>query len=125
MLRTTRPCTITWLPVSELGFKSTGFMSVWGGMPQASACTAWARPISPPSGVTAELSAMFWDLKGATEMPRRFRMRQNPAQMIDFPTSEPVPQNIRARGSGREAGTGVTGDSAACTPGRLLLPSLA
>ena len=74
-------------------------MSVCGGTRQASACTPWARPISPPSGVTAELSAMFCDLKGATAMPRRVRMRQNPAVITDLPTSEPVPQNIKARGS--------------------------
>ena len=60
------------------------------------ACTAWARPISPPSGVTAELRAMFWDLNGATRIPRFLSIRQKPAVRTDFPTSDPVPQNIRA-----------------------------
>src|SRR5512140_4020286 len=106
MVRTTRPWTITWLPVSEFGFRRTGFMSVWGGMPQAAACTAWARPISPPSGVTAELRAMFWDLKGATRTPRFLRIRQKPAVRTDFPTSDPVPQNIRARTALRDPGFG-------------------
>ena len=27
---------------------------------------AWARPISSPSAVIKELSAIFWDLNGAT-----------------------------------------------------------
>ena len=31
----------------------------------ASAWTAWARPISRPSSVMNEFSAIFWDLKGA------------------------------------------------------------
>ena len=51
----------------------------------------------PPSGVTAELSAMFWDLKGATRRPRFLRIRQIPAVMTDFPTSDPVPQIMTAR----------------------------
>src|SRR5512137_2826564 len=91
MAPTTVPWTITWLPRSVVGLRRIGFMSVWGAMPQAAACTACARPISPPSGVTAELSAMFWDLNGATLRPRFLRMRQMPAVMTDLPTSEPVP----------------------------------
>ena len=42
-----------------------GFIRTSGATPAASACTTWARPISKPSGVMAELRAMFWDLKGA------------------------------------------------------------
>ena len=34
------------------------------------ACSAWARPISPPSAVTALFSAMFCGLNGATRTPR-------------------------------------------------------
>ena len=58
--------TMTWLPSSEVGLSSTGFMSTLGSMPAASACITWARPISRPSLVMNELSAMFWLLKGAT-----------------------------------------------------------
>ena len=43
-----------------------GFMWTDGAMPAASACKAWARPISRPSMVAAEFSDMFWDLNGAT-----------------------------------------------------------
>ena len=34
---------------------STGFMAASGSTPAAAACSAWARPISAPPGVTAEL----------------------------------------------------------------------
>ena len=57
---------MTWLPVCELGLSSTGFMSTCGSTPAARAWYACARPSSPPSGVTNELSAMFWALNGAT-----------------------------------------------------------
>ena len=53
------PWMMTCAPVSELGLSNTGFMSLCGAMPAACACKAWARPISPPSLVTALLSAMF------------------------------------------------------------------
>ena len=39
-----------------------------GAMPAASACSAWARPISRPSMVAAEFSDMFCDLNGATRV---------------------------------------------------------
>ena len=45
------PQTMTWDPVSPVGFKRTGFMSAEGLTPAASAWTAWARPISRPSSV--------------------------------------------------------------------------
>ena len=48
---------------------STGFMAASGSTPAAAACSAWARPISAPLAVTAELLAMFWALKGATRTP--------------------------------------------------------
>ena len=64
-----RPCTITCAPVSVSGFSSTGFMCTVAGMRQAMACNACARPISPPSTVTAALFDMFCGLKGATVRP--------------------------------------------------------
>ena len=57
--------------VSACGFSSTGFMSTRGATPQARACSAWARPISPPSAVTAALFDMFCGLNGRTMRPRR------------------------------------------------------
>ena len=44
-------------------------IEVGGASPAAWACTAWARPISPPSAVTALLSAMFCGLNGTTATP--------------------------------------------------------
>jgi hypothetical protein len=41
-------------------------MSRLGLTPQARACNAWARPISPPSSVTAALFDMFCGLNGRT-----------------------------------------------------------
>ncbi|MGY3466322.1 hypothetical protein ACVW0I_003193 [Bradyrhizobium sp. LM6.11] len=64
------PCTITCAPTSVSGFSSTGFMSVCGSTPAASAWSAWARPISPPSTVTAALFDMFCGLNGSTRRPR-------------------------------------------------------
>ena len=45
-------------------------MSLAGAIPQARACSAWARPISPPSAVTAALFDMFCGLNGRTLNPR-------------------------------------------------------
>ena len=70
---------MTWAPMSVDGLSSTGFMSVWGARPAAMACRAWARPISPPSTVTAELSAMFCGLNGTTAR----RARQQAGQPGD------------------------------------------
>ena len=42
-----------------------------GATPQARAWSAWARPISPPSAVTAALLDMFCGLNGRTARPRR------------------------------------------------------
>ena len=72
-------------------------MSVCGASPQARACSACARPISPPSAVTAALLDMFCGLNGATDRPRRRAARQSPATSIDLPTFEPVPWIISAR----------------------------
>ncbi len=71
-------------------------MSVTGSSPQASACSACARPISPPSAVTAALFDMFCGLNGATESPRRVAARQRPATSSDLPTFEPAPCSISA-----------------------------
>ncbi|MCY1295626.1 hypothetical protein D9M70_449740 [compost metagenome] len=95
MLVTARPWMITWAPMSVLGLSSTGFMSVWGARPQAWACTAWARPISPPSAVTALFSAMFCGLKGATATPWRLSQRHRAVTSVLLPASEVVPCTIR------------------------------
>ena len=70
------------------------------GTPHARACNACARPISPPSSVTAALLDMFCGLNGRTRSPRCAKARHRPATSKDFPTSEPVPCNIKA-GTGR------------------------
>src|SRR3954447_20223752 len=89
---------ITSCPIpSDCGFSSTGFMSVVGGTPRARAGGAWARPISPPSSVTAALFDMFCGLNGRTLRPRRVKARASPATSSDLPTSEPVPCSISAR----------------------------
>src|ERR1700761_4497234 len=79
------------------GFSSTGFMCKDGGARAARACNAWARPISPPSAVTAALFDMFCGLNGRTLSPRKVKARARPATISDLPTSEPVPWNISAR----------------------------
>ena len=61
------------------------------GTLQAKACNACARPISPPSAVTAALLDIFCGLNGATDRPRRTAARHKPATSMDFPTLEPVP----------------------------------
>ena len=63
------PWTTSCAPISVCGFSSTGFMWTDGGTPQARACSAWARPISPPSAVTAALLLMFCGLNGRTRKP--------------------------------------------------------
>ena len=93
----TLPCTTTWAPMSLWGFSSTGFMCTLGGTRAARACSAWARPISPPSAVTAALFDMFCGLNGRTRRPRRVKARASPATIIDLPTSEPVPWIMRTR----------------------------
>ena len=44
----------------------------------ARACSACARPISPPSAVTAALFDMFCGLNGRTLRPRRVKARAKP-----------------------------------------------
>src|SRR6185437_626821 len=102
------PRTISCAPVSCSGLSSTGFMAVWGSMPQASACCACARPISPPSAVTAALLDMFCGLNGATLSPRILAARHSPATSSDLPTLEPAPWIISARmGSELDARLGL------------------
>src|SRR5258708_17509573 len=72
-------------------------MSVCASTPAACACSACARPISPPSIVTAALFDMFCGLKGSTRCPRRVAARASPATTSDLPTSEPAPWIINAR----------------------------
>jgi hypothetical protein len=67
-----------------------------GSSPAARACIAWARPISPPSTVTAELLDMFCALNGATRTPRRASHRQSPATNTLFPASDDVPATSNA-----------------------------
>jgi hypothetical protein len=83
-------------PVSVSGFSRTGFMWTLGSTLAARACTACARPISPPSTATAALFDMFWGLNGATFRPRRTSSRASPATSVDLPTFEPVPWIITA-----------------------------
>ncbi|MNF78787.1 hypothetical protein D3C84_609830 [compost metagenome] len=81
--------------MSLLGLSSTGFMSVCGASPAAWACTAWARPISPPSAVTALLSAMFCGLNGTTPTPWRLSQRHSAVTRVLLPASEVVPCTIK------------------------------
>src|SRR3984893_2230760 len=73
-----------------------GVNRMLGASPAARACMAWARPISPPSVVTAELLDMFCALNGATRMPLRANSRHSPATTIDFPASDVVPATSSA-----------------------------
>jgi hypothetical protein len=70
-------------------------MSLVGSRPQAAACTLWARPISPPSTVTALLRAMFWGLKGATAKPVRLSQRHSPVTRALLPASDVQPWTMR------------------------------
>src|SRR3954464_11669265 len=78
------------------GFSRIGLNRTLGESPAARACIACARPISPPSTVTAELLDMFCALNGATRMPLRANSRHNPATTIDFPASDVVPATSSA-----------------------------
>ena len=85
---------MTWLVRSDVGLSRIGFMATSGAIPAAWAWAAWARPISWPAGVTAELSAMFWALNGATRTPRRASSRHSPVTTVLFPASLAVPQTM-------------------------------
>ena len=69
-------------------------MSAVGSIPAATACTAWARPISQPSAQTAELFDMFWALKGVTRSPLRRNRRHRPAVSRLLPAEELAPWTI-------------------------------
>src|SRR5947199_9808204 len=71
-------------------------MCTLGRTRQARACNACARPISPPSAVTAALFDMFCGLKGRTRKPRRQKARARPATSVDLPTLDPVPWTMTA-----------------------------
>src|SRR5882757_8974953 len=81
---------------SPLGLSRTGLNRTLGARPAARACMACARPISPPSAVTAELLDMFCALNGATRIPLRDNSRHNPATTIDLPASDVVPATSSA-----------------------------
>ena len=53
------PISMTWEPVSFVGFNSMGFIHTSVSIPAASACMACALPISRPSGVMYEFNAIF------------------------------------------------------------------
>ena len=93
----TLPCTITCAPTSLCGLSSTGFICTDGSTQAASACSACARPISPPSAVTAALFDMFCGLNGLTLSPRFTSARASPATSSDLPTLDPVPCSMRTR----------------------------
>ena len=89
-----------------------------GGTPHARACNAWARPISPPSAVTAALLLMFCGLNGRTLSPRRVNARHSPATISDLPTFEPVPWIIRAGRRPMRCSAQNSTPSCAFTPAR-------
>jgi hypothetical protein len=83
--------TTTWLVRSPEGLSRIGFIAASATTPPACAWAAWARPISAPSGVTAEFRAMFCALNGATLTPRLASQRQIPATTTLLPASDAVP----------------------------------
>src|SRR5215217_3747499 len=85
-------CEVRSLP----GLSSIGLNRTLGARPAARACMACARPISPPSTVTAELLDMFCALNGATRIPLRDNSLHRPATTIDFPASDVVPATSSA-----------------------------
>ena len=85
-------CEVMSLP----GLSRIGLNRTLGARPAARACIAWARPISPPSTVTAELFDMFCALNGATRIPLRANNRHSPATTIDLPASDVVPATSSA-----------------------------
>src|SRR6201999_1920910 len=85
-------CEVMSLP----GLSKIGLNRTLGARPAARACIAWARPISPPSTVTAELFDMFCALNGATRIPLRTSNRHSPATTIDLPASDVVPATSSA-----------------------------
>src|SRR3954453_18891346 len=91
MVPATCPRTTSCEVRSPPGLSRIGLNRTLGARPAARACMACARPISPPSTVTAELLDMFCALNGATRIPLRDNSRHRPATTIDFPASDVVP----------------------------------
>ena len=81
--------------MSLLGLSNIGLKSISGSTLAAIACKACARPISPPSFVTALLSAIFCGLKGATFTPRLANTLQRAATKVLLPASDVVPCTIK------------------------------
>ena len=77
--------------MSLVGFKRIGFISTDGSTPAASACTTCALPISSPSFVMNDFSAMFCAWNGATRYPSCLNTRQSPAAMRLLPALDIVP----------------------------------
>ena len=72
-----------------------------GGRP---AWTAWARPISRPSGVTAELLPMFCALNGATATPRSRVVSGRPRRRVrSCPRPRSCPPAAARRAGSRRA----------------------
>ncbi len=90
-LPTTRPCTTICAPTSVCGFSNTGFMWTLVATRAARACNACARPISPPSAVTAALLDMFCGLNGRTRRPRRVKARARPQPTATCRRRSPCP----------------------------------
>src|SRR5260370_31569739 len=82
-------------------------MCTLGAIRAARACSACARPISPPSAVTAALFDMFCGLNGRTWRPRFANARARPATISDVPTSDAQPWNMSARAATSELDAGL------------------
>ena len=87
--------------LSPSGLSRTGFISTLGAVMAAAACTAWERPISPPSGVAYEFRDMFCALNGATSRPSCANMRQSAAASTDLPAWDEVPWTMMTPASPR------------------------
>ena len=74
-----------------VGLSKIGFIKTDGFTPAASACTTCARPISSPSSVIYELSAIFCDLNGAVLKPSCLKILHNAAAIMLFPALDIVP----------------------------------
>ncbi len=90
---------------------STGFMSLCGSTRQAIAWSAWARPISPPSAVTAALFGMFCGLNGQHPIARDWRRRgrarrpaptcRHPTRFLEHQRAHATPPAISHRAAGK------------------------
>ena len=87
----TSPFTINCEPLLSVGFKSIGFINTEGSVHAAAACIACAVPISSPSPVICELSAIFCDLNGAVFSPSCLKIRHSAAVIKLLPAFDIVP----------------------------------